>query len=81
MLGIVGLCVPNMIDLEWMMHAQCVQLTLLASQQSHMANCILFEKESDFCMAFVSATGQPTWESAHELYLILQHLDWTFILE
>ena len=40
-----------------------------------MANHILFEKESDFCMAFVLAIGQPTWESAHELYLILEHLN------
>ena len=38
--------------------------------KSHMADCILFEKESDFHMAFVLAVGWPTWESAHELYLI-----------
>ena len=25
--------------------------------KSHMADCILFEKESIFCMAFVSAVG------------------------
>ena len=31
--------------------------------------CILFEKENNFCMAFVSAIGQPTWESAHEVCL------------
>ena len=36
---------------------------------------ILFEKESNFCMAFVSAMGQLTWESACELCLILQHID------
>ena len=34
-----------------------------------------FEKESDFCMAFVSAVSRLSWESARELYLILQHLD------
>ena len=40
-----------------------------------MADCILFEKESDFCMAFVLAISQLTWESAHESCLILPHLD------
>ena len=35
----------------------------------------LFKKESNFCMAFVLAIGQPTWESTHELCLILLHLD------
>ena len=33
------------------------------------ADCILFEKEIDFCTAFVSAIGQPTWESAHGVHL------------
>ena len=33
------------------------------------------KKESDFCTAFVLAVGQLTWESAHELCLILPHLD------
>ena len=37
---------------------------------SHMTNHILFKKENDFCMAFVLATGQLTWESAHESCLI-----------
>ena len=37
--------------------------------KSHMADCILFEKENGFHMAFVSAIGQPTWESAHEVHL------------
>ena len=36
---------------------------------SHMANHILFEKESNFCMAFVLAASRPTWESAHEVHL------------
>ena len=43
--------------------------------KSCMADRILFEKESDFCMAFVLAIGWPTWESAHGLHLILPHLD------
>ena len=38
--------------------------------KSHMADCILFQKESDFCMAFVLAISRPTWESAHEVSLI-----------
>ena len=28
-----------------------------------------FEKENDFRMAFGSAAGQLTWESAHEVHL------------
>ena len=28
-----------------------------------------FEKENNFCTAFVSAIGQPTQESAHKVYL------------
>ena len=28
--------------------------------KSRMVDCILFEKEIDFCMTFVSATGRPT---------------------
>ena len=43
--------------------------------KSHMANHILFKKENNFRTAFVSAIGRLTWESAHELCLILQHLD------
>ena len=43
--------------------------------KSRMADHILFKKENDFRMAFVSASGHPTWESAHELCLILQYLD------
>ena len=35
--------------------------------KSCTADYILFEKERDFCTAFVSATNQPTWESAHEV--------------
>ena len=34
-----------------------------------MADHILFEKENDFCTAFVLATGHLTWESAHEVHL------------
>ena len=37
--------------------------------KSHTADHVLFEKESDFCMAFVSAASWPTWESAHEVHL------------
>ena len=37
--------------------------------KSRMADCVLFQKESDFCMAFVLATSQLTWESAHEVWL------------
>ena len=37
--------------------------------KSHMADCILFKKENDFCMAFVLAISWPTWESAHEVHL------------
>ena len=37
--------------------------------KSHMADCILFEKEKNFCTAFVSAIGRPTRESAHEVCL------------
>ena len=37
--------------------------------KSCMADCILFEKENDFLRAFVSAVGQPTWESGHEVHL------------
>ena len=43
--------------------------------KSCTADHILFKKESDFCMAFVLTVGWPTWESAHELCLILSHLD------
>ena len=43
--------------------------------KSCMADCVLFEKESDFCMAFVLAVSQLTWESAHEMCFILQHLE------
>ena len=43
--------------------------------KSCMANCILFEKESDFCMAFVSATGWLTQGSAHEVCLKYNILD------
>ena len=35
----------------------------------------LFQKESNFCMAFVLAIGWLTWESAHEVSLIPQHLE------
>ena len=52
-----------------MMCTQFVQPTLSASHKSYTANSILFEKESDFHMAFVLATGWPTWESAHEVHL------------
>ena len=34
-----------------------------------MTNCILFEIENDFHMAFVLAIGWLTWESAHEVCL------------
>ena len=44
-------------------------VTLLASCKSHMVNCILFEKENNFCMAFVLAISWLTWESAHEVHL------------
>ena len=37
--------------------------------KSHTADCILFEKESNFHMAFGSAAGWLTWESAHEVHL------------
>ena len=43
--------------------------------KSHTADHILFEKESNFCTAFVSATGWPTWESAHEMCFKLQHVE------
>ena len=34
-----------------------------------------FQKRKQFFMAFVSAIDRLTWESAHELCLILPHLD------
>ena len=37
------------------MHTQFVWPTLSASHKSCMADCILFEKENDFHMAFVLA--------------------------
>ena len=37
--------------------------------KSCTADCILFEKENDFCTAFGLAASQPTWESAHEVQL------------
>ena len=37
--------------------------------KSRMADHVLFEKENDFCTAFVLAIGWPTWESAHEVCL------------
>ena len=43
--------------------------TLLAPCKSHMADCTLFEKENDFCTAFVLAVSWPTQESAHEMHL------------
>ena len=30
---------------------------------------MFFLKKKQFCMAFGLATGQPTWESAHEVHL------------
>ena len=36
--------------------AKVIQLTMF-----------FFLKESNFCMAFESAIGQPTWESTHEV--------------
>ena len=33
-----------------------------------MDDHILFQKESDFCMAFVLADGRPTWESVHKIF-------------
>ena len=47
--------------------------------KSHIANHILFGKESNFCMAFVSATSQLTWESVHEMHFILQYLEQIFV--
>ena len=52
-----------------MMHAQFTRPILSASHKSRMVDCILFEKENNLCMAFVLATDQPTWESAHEVHL------------
>ena len=52
-----------------MMHAQFTQLTCWPPHKSCMADCILFEKENDFHMAFVLAVGWPTQESAHEVCL------------
>ena len=40
-----------------------------------MADCILFEKENNFCMAFVLAVGWPIQESAHGV-----HLEYAFYL-
>ena len=37
--------------------------------KSRKADCILFRKESNFCTAFVSAIGQLTQVSAHEVHL------------
>ena len=37
--------------------------------KSHMADHILFRKESNFCMAFVLAIGWLTWASAHKVHL------------
>ena len=31
-----------------------------------MIDHILLKKESNFCMTFALAAGQPIWESAHE---------------
>ena len=50
-------------------HTACLADIVGLPCKSCMANHIVFEKESDFCMAFVLATGQPTWESAHEVFL------------
>ena len=75
MIGIVRLCVPNMVDLgERCMHSMSSRLCQPPCK-SHTADHILFKKESNFCTAFVSAVGRLTWESAHELCLILPHLD------
>ena len=40
-----------------------------------MADCILFQKESNFYTAFVLAIGWPTWESPHEVSLIYNIYD------
>ena len=68
-MNINWLHVQNIIALTWTMHTQFVWLTLSASCKSHMVDCILFEKENDFRMAFVLAISQLTWESAHEVHL------------
>ena len=46
------------------MYAKPGQL-YLPSCKSCMANCILFEKEIDFCTIFVLAVGRSACESAH----------------
>ena len=51
------------------MHVQFVWPTLSATPQSCMANCILFEKENNFHMAFVLGIGQMTQVSAHKVHL------------
>ena len=51
-------------------HTVCQANFVRPPSKSCMADCILFEKENDFLMAFVLAISQPTWESAHELCLI-----------
>ena len=50
-------------------HTKCLANNVSLPAKVVWADCILFEKENDFCMAFVSAASQPTWESAHEVKL------------
>ena len=50
-------------------HTVCPANIVSLPHKSCMADCILFEKEDNFHMAFVSAAGQLTWESAYEVHL------------
>ena len=50
-------------------HTKCLANNVSLPAKVVWLTCILFEKENDFHMAFGLATGQPTWESAHEVYL------------
>ena len=59
-------------------HTKCLANIVGLPTKVVWQTVVLFEKESDFCMAFGLATGWPTWESAHEVYLKLQHLGYLF---
>ena len=50
-------------------HTVCPADVVSPPCKSRMADHILFEKESNFCTAFVLAAGWLTWESAHEVHL------------
>ena len=76
MIGIVRLCVPNMGRSRMNnVHTVCPADFVGLPAKVVWLTAFFLKKKAIFITAFVLAIGWPTWESVHELCLILPHLD------